>query len=84
MRADAGLQPVVDRSQVEGVLHLPRAGFGLGELLVAQRHILCRAARVGGGKQILAVELGLGVDGGPVEAQQPAGSHSRVVVQSRP
>ena len=71
--ADAFLQPVVDRAQIDDLLQVAPAPLDLEELLVAQRDVLGRQAGIAGAQQVLAVEVGLGLDRGLVDAQQPAG-----------
>ena len=46
VRADAVLEPVIDRAQVQDLFHVPPAAFDLEELLVAQRDVLGGQVRV--------------------------------------
>ena len=71
--ADAFFEPVIDRAQVQDLLHVPPAAFDLQELLVAQRDVGGGQVRVGAAQQVLPVQVGLGLDLGLVDAQQPAG-----------
>ena len=70
VRADPVFFAVVDRSQIEGGLHVAPRAFDLQELLVAQRDVLDGQGRVGGAQEELAVELLLGLDGGTVDPEQ--------------
>ena len=63
-------------------LHVPPAAFDLEELLVAQRDVLGGQVRVGAAQQVLPVQVGLGLDLGLVDAQQPAGGDAQVPVQA--
>jgi hypothetical protein len=80
--ADAVLAPVIDRPQVEELLHVPPAALDGDQLLVAQRDVLRRQGRVGAAQQELAIQLGFGGDCPPVEAQQSAGCDIQVAVQA--
>src|SRR6266511_808059 len=81
--ADALLLAVVDRAQVDHLLHVAPAAFDLQQLLVAKRDLLGRQVRVRAAQQVLAVEVGLGLDGPLVGAQQPAGRDAQVAVEPR-
>src|SRR6266545_1962248 len=59
--ADALLLAVVDRAQVDHLLHVAPAAFDLQQLLVAKRDLLGRQVRVRAAQQVLAVEVGLGL-----------------------
>ena len=73
---DVGADPVVlaveDGPQQERALEVAEGAFGLEQLLVAERDVFGREARVAGGEQVLAVEALLGGDLLAVD-QQPAG-----------
>ena len=81
--ADPLFQPVVDRAQVDDLLHVSPAAFDFQELPVAQGDVGGGQLRVGGAEQVLAVEVLLGLDGRGVDAQQPAGGDAQVAVQAR-
>ena len=55
--ADAVLAPVVDRAQVEDLLHVAPAALDFQELLVAQGDVLGGQVRVGAAQQVLAVQV---------------------------
>jgi hypothetical protein len=80
--ADAVLAPVIDRPQVEELLHVPPAALDGDQLLVAQCDVLGARLRVGAVQQELAVQLGFGGDRLGVEAQQSAGCDLQVAVQA--
>ena len=71
MGADAALEPVEDRAQQQGALHVPEAAFGLEQILVAQGRVLGADVRVAGGQQVLAVQPRLRLDLGAVDDQPP-------------
>src|SRR6266508_3708406 len=81
--ADALLLAVVDRAQVDHLLHVAPAAFDLQQLLVAKRDVLDRQVGVAGAQQVLAVEVGLGLDRPPVGAQQPTRRHPQIAVEPR-
>ncbi|WP_405088491.1 hypothetical protein [Microbispora sp. NBC_01389] len=58
--ADAFFEPVVDRPQVDGLLHVAPAALDFQELLVAQGDVLGAEVGVTAAKEVLAVEVGLG------------------------
>src|SRR4030095_9434505 len=80
--ADARFQPVVDRPQVDDLLEVAPAAVDLEQLLVAQRDVVGGEVGVAAAQQVLAVEVGLGLDGGLVDAQQPGGGDAQVAVQA--
>ena len=71
--ADAGLEPMEDRAQLQGGLHVAETPFGLEQVLVAQRDVLGGQVGVGGGEQVLPVEAFLGGDLGPVDHEPARG-----------
>ena len=60
--ADAGLEPMQHRAQLDGRLHIAEAAFGLEQVPVAERDVLGRQVRIRGGQQLLAVQLRLSGD----------------------
>ncbi len=70
--ADALLEPVEDRPQVQLGLQVAEGVLGFEQVVVAQRHVGGGQVRVGGGQQELAVEALFVADAGPVDTQ-PAG-----------
>ena len=81
--ADALLFAVVDRAQVDDLLEVAPAALDFQQLLVAQGDVLGGQLGVAGAQQVLAVEVGLGLDGSGVDPQQPAGGNAQVPVQAR-
>src|SRR6266567_533088 len=81
--ADALFLAVVDRAQVDDLLHVAPAALDLEQLLISQGDVLGGHLRVGGAQQVLAVQVLLGLRPGGVDAQQPAGSGPQVPVQAR-
>src|SRR5215211_8086514 len=79
--ADAVFEAVVDGAELEGGLHVPPAAFDFEELLVAEPDVFGGEGGVRGAQQELAVEALLGADGGPVDAQQPAGGAAQEPAQ---
>ena len=79
--ADAVFEPVVDRPQFQGGLHVPPAAFDLQQLLVAQRDVLGGQVRVRAAQQVLPVQVRLGRDLLLVDAEQPAGGGAQEPVQ---
>jgi hypothetical protein len=69
--ADAGLEPMQHRAQLDGRLHIEEAAFGLEQVPVAERDVLGRQVRIRGGQQLLAVQLRLSGDLGAVHHQPP-------------
>ena len=69
--ADAVFFAVAHGAQVQRRLHVAPAALDLQQLLVGQRDVLGGERRVAGAQQVLAVEVGLGGDGGLVDPQQP-------------
>ena len=65
--ADTVVFAVEDGPQQQRALEVAEGALGLLQLLVAERDVLGRQARVAGGEQVLAVEAFLGGDLGPVE-----------------
>ena len=63
--ADALFEAVIDRAQVEDLLHVPPAAFDLQELLVAQRDVGGGQVRVRAAQQVLPVQVGLGLASWP-------------------
>jgi hypothetical protein len=61
--------------------HVPPAGFDRGELLVGGGEILRWEGLVGGAEQPFAVQVGLALHGGLVEAQQPGAGAAQVAAQ---
>ena len=70
--ADAVVAAVEDGAEQERALEVAERPFGLEQLLVAERDVLGTQGRVGGGEQVLAVEVLLPGDLVVVE-QEPAG-----------
>jgi hypothetical protein len=60
--ADAVLEPVIDRAQVQDLFHVPPAAFDLEELLVAQRDVLGAQVRIAGAQQVFPVQFRVGGD----------------------
>jgi hypothetical protein len=58
--AGAFLLAVVDRPQVDDLLHVTPAALDFQQLLVAQGDVLGRQARIAGAQQVLAVQVLLG------------------------
>ena len=81
--ADPVLEAVVDRAQVDDVLHVAPGVLDGGELLVAQRHVL-RGLRCGSEvrSRYLPSSFASAVMAACVEAQQPAGGDAQVPVQA--
>jgi hypothetical protein len=57
--ADAFFEAVIDRAQVQDLLHVPPAAFDFQELLVAQRDVGGRQVRVRAAQQVLPVQVRL-------------------------
>ncbi|MFI7128042.1 hypothetical protein ACIBQ1_20250 [Nonomuraea sp. NPDC050153] len=53
--ADAFLEPVIDRAQVDDLLHVSPSSLNLQQLLVAEGDVLSRQFRVGAAQQVLAL-----------------------------
>ncbi|MFC5212204.1 hypothetical protein ACFPM0_37455 [Pseudonocardia sulfidoxydans] len=68
-----GPRAVIDRAQVQDLLHVPPATLDLEELLVAQRDVLGRQVRIAGAQQVLPVQLRVGSDLRGVGTEQSAG-----------
>jgi hypothetical protein len=66
--ADAVFEPVIDRPQVQDLLHVAPAALDLEELLVAQRDVLRGQVWVAGAQQVLPVQARVGGDLRGVEA----------------
>jgi hypothetical protein len=66
---DPVVQPVVDGPQVQGGLHGPERPLGLEEVLVAECDVLGGQVGVGGGEQVLAVQVRFDLDLGVVDRQ---------------
>src|ERR1035438_3968935 len=81
--ADPLFQPVVDRPQVDDLLHVSPAALDFEELPVAGGDVGGGEPGVGGAEQVLAVEVLLCPDGPGVDAEQPAGGDAQVAVQPR-
>ena len=71
MGADAVLEAVEDRPELECGLQVAEAAFGFEQVLVAERDILGAQVRVRGGEEELAVELLFGGDLLAVDPQPP-------------
>jgi hypothetical protein len=71
--ADPLLFPVIDRAQVDDLLHVPPAAFYFRQLLVPDGDVFGGELRVRGPQQVLPVEILLGFRLRGVGAQQPAG-----------
>ena len=81
--ADPLLFPVVDRAEVDDLLHVSPAALDFQELPVAQGDVLGGHLRVGGAQEVLAVEVLLGPGLARVDAEQSAGGDAQVAVQAR-
>lgn len=81
--ADPVLAPVVDRAQVEDLLHVTPAAFDFQQLLVSQGDVLGGQAGVGAAQQVLAVQVRLGLDLRLVDPQQPTGGGAQEPLESR-
>jgi hypothetical protein len=81
--ADAFFLAVAGGPEVDDLLEVAPAALDFQELLVPQSDVLGGQLRVGAAEQVLAVEVLLGLDGGCVEPQQPAGDYPQVAVQAR-
>ena len=82
--ADAVLAAVVDRPQVDDLLHVAPAALDFQELLVADGDVLGGQLRVRGPEQVLPVEVLLGLRLRRVGAEQAAGGDAQVAVQPGP
>jgi hypothetical protein len=71
--ADPLLFPVVDRAQVDDLLHVAPAALDFQELLVAEGDVPGGHLRVGGAQEVLAVEVLLGLRRPGIDAEQSAG-----------
>ena len=69
---DAVFQAVEHRAQQQGGFEVPEPALGLQQVLVRGRDFGRGQVLVGGGQQVLAVQLGLGGDRSPVD-DEPAG-----------
>lgn len=79
--ANAVLEPVIDRPQLQVGLHVAPAPLDFQELLVAQGDVLGGQVRVAAAQEILAVQVGFGFDLGLVDAELAAGSESQIAVR---
>jgi hypothetical protein len=66
MGADAVLEAVVDRAQVDDLFHVPPGLLDRQQLLVADGDVLRAEVGVDGAEQVLAVQLRLGGQRGGV------------------
>ena len=81
--ADAVVLAVEDGSQPQDALEVAEGAFGFEQLLVAERDVLGREARVRGGEQVLAVQALLGGDLLAVEREQPRLGLAQVAGEGR-
>ena len=70
--ADPVLAVVEHGPQPERAFHVPPAPFDGQQLLVCGGQVLAGQGQVGGAQQPLAVQVGLCLDGGSIDAQQPS------------
>ena len=73
MGADAVLEAMEDRSELERGLQIAEAAFGFQQVLVAERDVFGAQIGVGGGEQELAVQALLGGELGAVDPEPPGG-----------
>jgi hypothetical protein len=76
--ADPFFLAVVDRAQVDYLLHVAPAALEFQELLVAQGDVLGGHLRVGGPQEVLAAAVLLGGRLGRVDAEQAAGGDAQI------
>lgn len=83
---DVGADPVpaavIDRAQVQDLLHVAPAPLDFQELLVAQRDVLGGQVRVAGAQEVLAVEVRLRLGLGLVHAEQAGGGDAQEPLQA--
>jgi hypothetical protein len=70
--ADAIVEAVVHRAEVQLGLHRPEGSLDLGELLVPERGILGGKTGVGDPDDVLTIELLVGGDGGAADRELAA------------
>ena len=81
--ADAVLAVVEHRAQPEGAFEVAPAAFDGEQLLVGGGQVVGGEGEVGGAQQPLAVQVGLPLDRGVVDPQQPGLGAAQVAAQPR-